>query len=139
MPAAPAWWRTHSCVQHRHSCRCLAPCIEKSLDAARTSACATYAGTNTLEVDLETDLRDSRVASAGDHAEAVELRIHSRRAGVQRRSGQAERRMIECGKELPAELEPIPLRHDEILRDRQVPFIHTRPTDGVASHIAERA
>src|ERR1700739_490175 len=35
-----ASWRTHSCVLHRHSCRC-PPDAETSLGAARKSACAT--------------------------------------------------------------------------------------------------
>ncbi|MGO9617719.1 MAG: hypothetical protein ACLP6W_15060, partial [Bryobacteraceae bacterium] len=41
-------WRTHSCVPRRHSCRRLASRaragVEKSLDTARTSACATSNG-----------------------------------------------------------------------------------------------
>src|SRR5580704_11812344 len=39
-------WRTHSCVPRRHSCRRLAKSqqhgVHTSVNAARTSACATY-------------------------------------------------------------------------------------------------
>src|SRR6266566_1357369 len=37
-------WRTHSCVPHRDSSRCMggrSPCVAMSGDAARMSACAT--------------------------------------------------------------------------------------------------